>query len=142
MRSSVVGVGDLTMNGSAVTVLVVDDAPDMRFLARAVLESAGLTVVSEAADGPEALERVRALDPPPVPTVILLDNMMPGLTGLEVAERVLADTPEQLIVLFSAYLSDEVKAQADRLGVTACVSKVDVSKLGDIIRELVDERSS
>jgi len=142
MRSSVVGVGDLTMNGSAVTVLVVDDAPDMRFLARAVLESAGLTVVSEAADGPEALERVRALDPPPVPTVILLDNMMPGLTGLEVAERVLADTPEQLIVLFSAYLSDEIKVQADRLGVTACVSKVDVSKLGDIIRQLVDERSS
>ena len=129
------------MDTSAVTVLVVDDAPDMRFLARAVLESAGLTVVSEAADGPEALERVRALDPPPVPTVILLDNMMPGLTGLEVAERVLADKPDQLIVLFSAYLSDEVTAQAARLGVTACVSKVDVSNLGEIIRKLVEDRS-
>ena len=133
-------VSDLSTDTSATTVLVVDDAPDMRFLARAVLESAGLTVVSEAADGPEALERVSALDPPPVPTVILLDNMMPGLTGLEVAERVLAATPEQLIVLFSAYLSDEVKAEAARLGITACVSKVDVSNLGEIIRKLVDER--
>jgi CheY-like chemotaxis protein len=141
MRSSVGEVGDLGMDTSAVTVLVVDDAPDMRFLARAVLESSGLTVVSEAADGPEALERVRDLDPPPVPTVILLDNMMPGLTGLEVAERVLADMPDQLIVLFSAYLSDEVAAEAARLGVTACVSKVDVSNLGEIIRKIVEDRA-
>ena len=140
MQGSVVAVGDLTMN-RPVTVLVVDDAPDMRVLARAVLEAAGLQVVAEAADGPEALVRFRDLDPPPVPTVILLDNMMPGLTGLEVAERILADNPGQLIVLFSAYLSDEVKVEADRLGVTACVSKVDVSKLGDIIRKVVDDNS-
>ena len=126
---------------TALTVLVVDDAPDMRFLARAVLESSGLAVVAEAADGPEALLRVRDLDPPPVPTVILLDNQMPGPSGLEVAAEILAGTPDQIIVLFSAYLSDEVIAEATRMGVAACVSKVDVNNLAAIIRELVASRN-
>jgi CheY-like chemotaxis protein len=126
---------------TALTVLVVDDAADMRFLARAVLESAGLHVVAEAADGPEALTRFRALDPPPVPTVILLDNQMPGPSGLEVAAEILAHAPEQIIVLFSAYLSAEVIEQAEQLGVAACVSKVDVTRLASIIRDLVAARS-
>ena len=52
---------------------------------RAVLEPTDIEVAGEAADGPEALITLRALEPPPVPTVILLDNRMPGSTGLEVA---------------------------------------------------------
>jgi two-component system, chemotaxis family, chemotaxis protein CheY len=126
---------------TALTVLVVDDAPDMRFLARAVLESSGLHVVAEAADGPEALDCVRDLDPPPVPTVILLDNQMPGPTGLEVAAEILASNPDQIIVLFSAYLSDDVIAEALAMGVAACVSKTEVNKLATIIRDLVASRS-
>jgi CheY-like chemotaxis protein len=137
-------VGDLTMerdsDTDALTVLVVDDAPDMRFLARSVLESSGVHVVAEAADGPEALTAFRKLDPPPVPTVILLDNLRPGPSGLEVAQEMLAHAPDQLIVLFSAYLSPEVIEQAERIGVAACVSKVDVTRLASIIRDLVESR--
>ena len=88
------------------TILVVDDDADMRFLARSVLEGSGIEVAGEAADGPEALAKLGELDPPPVPTVVLLDNQMPGLSGLEVAEQILRDRPEQLIVLFSAYLDE------------------------------------
>ena len=122
-------------------MLVVDDAADMLFLARAVLESAGLHVVAEAADGPEALTAYRDLDPPPVPTVILLDNQMPGPRGLEVAEEVLDQNPDQIIVLFSAYLSPEIVEQAEAMGVASCVSKVDVTKLASIIKDLVAARS-
>ncbi|MCU1594482.1 MAG: response regulator, partial [Frankiales bacterium] len=66
---------------SPVTILVVDDAPDMRFLATHILEAAGIEVVAEAVDGHDAIEKFRALNPPPIPTVILLDNQMPKLTG-------------------------------------------------------------
>jgi CheY-like chemotaxis protein len=138
-------VADLTIerdsDTDALTVLVVDDAPDMRFLARSVLESSGVHVVAEAADGPEAMTAFRELDPPPVPTVILLDNQMPGPSGLEVAQEMLAHAPDQLIVLFSAYLSPEVVDEAERIGVAACVSKVDVTRLAAIIRDLVATRS-
>jgi CheY-like chemotaxis protein len=138
-------VADLTLerdiDSESLTVLVVDNAPDMRFLARSVLESSGVHVVAEAADGPEALTAFRDLDPPPVPTVILLDNQMPGPSGLEVAQEMLAHAPGQLIVLFSAYLSPEVIEQAERIGVAACISKVDVTRLASIIKDLVAERS-
>jgi two-component system chemotaxis response regulator CheY len=121
----------------SLSILVVDDDPDMRFLARAVLEKSGIEIAGEAADGPEALDRLRELEPPPIPTVVLLDNQMPGPSGLEVAAQILADVPEQLIVLFSAYLSDEIVAQATQLGVTACISKNDALNLSEIIYDLV-----
>jgi CheY-like chemotaxis protein len=127
----------LTTNGHAVTILVVDDDPDMRFLARAVLERAGIVVAAEAADGPEAMDRLFELEPPPVPTVVLLDNQMPGPTGLEVAAKILRELPDQLIVLFSAYLSDDIIAAAERIGVSQCVSKNDALDLAEIIQELV-----
>ncbi|HEY8721135.1 response regulator, partial [Pengzhenrongella sp.] len=66
-----------------VTVLVVDDDEDIRFLVRTVLTRAGLEVVAEAIDGVEALAALERLDPPPDPAVVVLDNRMPGLSGLE-----------------------------------------------------------
>lgn len=119
------------------TILVVDDDADMRFLARTVLEVSGIEVAGEAADGPEALAKLAELDPPPVPTVVLLDNQMPGPSGLEVAAEILRDRPDQLIVLFSAYLDEDIIARASALGITSCVSKGDAMDLPRILTDLV-----
>ena len=121
------------------SVFVVDDEPEMRMLARVFLERGGFNVVDEAEDGPQALERFHVLNPPPVPSVVLLDNRMPGLTGLEVAEQMLALHPDQVIVLFSAHLDQGVKEKARALGVTACVSKMEASRLSEIIRDLLPQ---
>ena len=119
------------------TVLVADDEPDMRELARVFLEMDGFEVVGEAVDGGQALERFIQLDPPPVPSVVLLDNRMPVLTGLEAAEQILSTHPEQLVVLFSAHLDDAVEVRARDLGVAACVSKMDTADLPNILRSLL-----
>jgi CheY-like chemotaxis protein len=124
------------------TILVVDDDADMRFLARSVLEGSGIEVAGEAADGVEALAKLEELDPPPIPTVVLLDNQMPGLTGLEVAEQILRERPEQIIVLFSAYLDADIIAKAERLGIASCVSKNDAMDLPEILTDLVREKRS
>ncbi len=117
------------------TILVVDDDVDMRVLVRTVIDMAnhGLTVVGEAADGIEAVDAWRSLDGPPEPDVIVLDNRMPGKTGIEVAEEILAERPDQLIVLYTAFLDDDVRAQATRAGVTACLSKADLAELPKLI---------
>lgn len=120
------------------TVLVADDEPDIRELARVLLEMDGFDVVAEAVDGEQAMERYLALDPPPIPSVVLLDNRMPRLGGLETAERMLDLHPEQVIVLFSAHLDPDVTSRALELGVKACVSKVDTAKLPRILRDLID----
>lgn len=101
--------------------LIVDDDEDMRFLLRVLIESAneGLAVAAEARNGDEALDQWREHRP----DVVVLDNRMPGRTGLEVAAEILGEAPEQSIILFSAFLDDETLARADELGVRACLSK-------------------
>jgi DNA-binding NarL/FixJ family response regulator len=115
-----------------IPVLVVDDMDDMRALVRLVLRTAneGLLVAGEAANGSEALDLVDTLDP----AVIVLDELMPGLGGMETARRILARRPAQRIILFSAYLDDTVREAARDLGITACLSKVDYESLPDAIR--------
>lgn len=120
------------------TMLIVDDEMDMRMLVRVVIEMAnhGLSIVAEAADGDEAIQVWRDLKGPPVPDVIILDNRMPGLTGLDVARRILAERPGQLIVLYSAFLDDQVRAEAEEIGISTCVSKDDLERLPSVIESL------
>ena len=127
----------MTKNGVP-TVLIVDDEIDMRLLVRVVLESAkhGIEVVGEAADGFDAVSVFGSLDPPTIPDVVILDNRMPGPTGIEVARDMLAAEPEQRIILFSAFFTPELEAEARALGIAACVSKVDFEDLPDLVLEL------
>jgi DNA-binding NarL/FixJ family response regulator len=115
-----------------IPVMVVDDMDDMRALVRLTVRMAneGLSVAGEAANGSEALDLVELLDP----AVIILDELMPGLGGLETAKRILALRPRQRIVLFSAYLDDRMREQARDLGITTCLSKLDYEELPDVIR--------
>lgn len=113
-------------------VLIVDDESDMRLLVQALIEAAneGLRVVGEASSGSEAIQRWRETDP----DVILLDQRMPEMTGIETAEAILAEQPDQRIVLFSAYLDETVVHQASKLGIRACLAKNDLSRVPDAMR--------
>src|SRR2546421_13124160 len=68
------------------TVLVIDDEEPIRLLCSVNLAAEGIEVL-EAADGPSGLEQAREHRP----DVVLLDVMMPGLDGWQVAERLLED---------------------------------------------------
>ena len=68
------------------TILVADDDPDLRDILRTILEPAGFAVM-EAADGETALQAVHAHRP----DLIILDYMMPRLTGPQVCERLKRD---------------------------------------------------
>lgn len=120
------------------TVLIVDDEVDMRVLLRAILQTSGLgvEVVGEAGDGIEVMEVFASLNAPEVPDVVILDNRMPGMQGLEVAAAMLEREPRQQIVLFSAFITDEIEKQAERLGVRACVGKHDFALLPQLIADL------
>ena len=84
-------------------ILVVDDEPDVRLVARVVLTSAGHEVL-EAASGQAALDLLQGDDPP---DAVLLDVRMPGMDGWEVLRR-LRDDPERgalPVVIFTAHLA-------------------------------------
>jgi CheY-like chemotaxis protein len=79
-------------------VLVVDDHEGFRAVVRAVLESDGLVVVAEAADGAEAVAVAERLSP----DVVLLDVHLPDLDGFEVSERLAALPSPAVVVLTSS----------------------------------------
>jgi YesN/AraC family two-component response regulator len=110
-----------------ITALIVDDESDIRALIRMVVEAAnhGLEVSGEAANGDEALRMWRSDQP----VVMILDNRMPDLTGLEVAKQILAERPEQPIILFSAYLDTETVEQATQIGIRRCLDKMQIDRL-------------
>lgn len=120
------------------TVLIVDDEFDIRLLVRTILEAAdvGVEVVGEAADGFDAMAVFETLDPPEVPDVVILDNRMPGREGIEVAQEMLEREPRQTIVLFSAFVTPDLEARAEAIGVRACVGKSDFAQLPDLVRRL------
>ncbi|MDA3959328.1 MAG: ATP-binding protein [Planctomycetota bacterium] len=84
-----------------VEILVVDDEELLRESTGALLEAIGASV-RYAADGQEALRQVADS----VPACMVLDVVMPVLSGLEVFERVRAEHPEMPIVLVSGFTSD------------------------------------
>jgi CheY-like chemotaxis protein len=119
------------------SVLIVDDEDDIRFLVRELIDAAGdgYVITGEASSGEEAIERWRELHP----QVIVLDHRMPGLSGLDAAERILAEQPDLPILLFTAFRDDGVVRRAAELGIRVCVSKADLSRLTAELRALASE---
>ena len=116
----------------AATILVCDDDASLRELVRAVLGT-GYRFL-EAADGTEALAAARELSP----DLIVLDVMLPGLSGIEVLEEIRGD--EQLsdlpVVVITAWSHAEIEAQV--AGADRFVSKpFDPDELSNVVEELL-----
>ncbi|MEM1053911.1 MAG: response regulator transcription factor [Bacteroidota bacterium] len=87
-----------------IRVLIADDHPAFRSgLASFLAGEADVEVVGEAGDGIEALRLAGAL----APDVLVLDLEMPGLSGIEVAERVRERSPEVCVLILSAYEDED-----------------------------------
>ena len=111
-------------------MLVVDDEPSVGKLLRAIFETEGWEVAN-ATSGEEALEMVEASPP----DVIVLDQMMPGLTGVETARLLRRNGFEKAIVLFSAYEGPDLQSAARELDLKP-VAKVDTQAVIRIVESL------
>jgi DNA-binding response OmpR family regulator len=117
-------------------VLVIDDEAPIRLLCRVNLEAEGMSVI-EAADGPSGLDTARR----ELPDVVLLDVMMPGLDGWQVAAELLeGDNTADIPIVFltaRAELRDRVRG-IDLGGVEYLTKPFNPVELAPLVRELVD----
>jgi DNA-binding response OmpR family regulator len=117
-------------------VLVVDDEPPIRLLCRVNLEAEGMEVL-EAADGEEGLATARAERP----DVVLLDVMMPGMDGWQVAERLFeSDETSQIPLVFltaRAELRDRAKG-LELGGVDYITKPFNPVELASVVEGLLD----
>ncbi|MGQ0520967.1 MAG: EAL domain-containing protein [Actinomycetota bacterium] len=112
-RVAVTGSGRCADGAGTETILVADDADDVRQLARMTLTAAGFRV-EEAGDGSSAVELARKL----APACVVLDVSMPDLSGIEVCARLRADpaTADCTVVMLTTSDSAADKAAAFSAG--------------------------
>jgi DNA-binding NarL/FixJ family response regulator len=107
-------------NDRLITIVLADDHGIVRQGLHALLKAEpDFQVVGEAGDGIEALDLVKKLNP----DVVVLDLMMPGLNGLEVARQLSKQTPRAKIIILSMYDDEGFVLEALSNGAAAYVLK-------------------
>jgi AmiR/NasT family two-component response regulator len=100
------------------TLLIADDEPLTRLDLKTLLAQMGHTIVGEAADGEQALTLARSLRP----DVVILDIVMPRLSGVDVARALLSERVAPVVVL-TGHAEPEIIDKAAEAGVLAFLAK-------------------
>ncbi|MBU5690059.1 MAG: response regulator [Candidatus Aenigmatarchaeota archaeon] len=102
-------------------IMVVDDEESILILVKEVLEQEGFQV-DTASDGKECLNKLKTVKP----DLIVLDMMMPGMTGKDVLEKI-RENPEtkkiKVIFLTVARMSEVGKKEVAKLGISDYITK-------------------
>jgi PAS domain S-box-containing protein len=114
---------------NAASILVIDDDPDVRAFIAETLEDAGYRV-RQAADGPQGLAQAVAERP----DLAVIDFIMPGMSGAEVARHLLDRWPKQPILFVSGYSeTDAIRGVAPQAQLLAKPFRSDA--LGQAVRK-------
>jgi two-component system response regulator FlrC len=119
------------------SILVVDDEPAMRLLVTSVLRDEGHEVTA-AANGEEVLQLLASRHY----HVIVTDLKMPGMSGVELLERVKEEDPETAVILLTAFGSVEGAVEAMRKGAAHYLLKplANPDELRLAVRRVLEER--
>src|SRR5262245_16613087 len=104
-------------------VLVVDDHPSFRRLATRLLQAGGFDVVGEAEDGRSALAKARRLRP----DLVLLDVLLPDMSGFAVAEALAAHSYRPRVVLVSSRSASELGPALEESPVAGFLTKSELT---------------
>ena len=117
-----------------IRILLVDDHPLMLMGIRSMLEGKpGIEVVGTAGNGVEALEKAAALKP----DVMMLDIVMPGMDGIELARRMRAEMPDTALLVLSSDTSLVTLEPLLNIGIDGFLPKTsDASAMLDAIHSV------
>lgn len=117
---------------SKIRVLIVDDHAILREGIRALLAlQDDIDIVGEAAEGKEAVDKARQLEP----DVVLMDVAMPLMDGLEATRRIRKENPRTKILILTQYDNKEYVLSSIKSGASGCIPKrAVVSELVSAIR--------
>jgi DNA-binding NarL/FixJ family response regulator len=109
----------MTDPNASIEVVLVDDHPIVRNGLRTMLTAAGMDVTGEASNGPDAIDLVAAAQP----DIVVMDLVMPGMSGAEATRRIVEETPRVAVLVLSMSDADESVFAALRAGARGYVLK-------------------
>ncbi|AGK78197.1 response regulator [Streptomyces microflavus] len=117
---------------SDIRVLIVDDQMMVREGFSVLLNAMpGITVVGEAVDGRDAIDKVAAL----FPDVVLMDIRMPGMNGIDATREIVAQVVDAKVLVLTTFDLDEYVYQALRAGASGFLLKdASARQLADGVR--------
>jgi two-component system chemotaxis response regulator CheY len=101
------------------TILIADDLSFMRMIQREILTERGYSIVGEATDGIDAVNKFQSLNP----DLVLLDITMPNMNGLEAMRRIFTINPKAKVIMCSALGQQSLIVEAIRAGVKDFIVK-------------------
>jgi DNA-binding NarL/FixJ family response regulator len=108
-----------------VRILIADDHDELRTAIRNLLESrSGFKVCGEAKDGVQAVERSAEIKP----DVVILDVIMPMMSGFEAARKIKIVSPDSRIVILSAFKDERLLNEAQNVGAICYVPKSEAAR--------------
>lgn len=114
-------------------ILIVDDTLFMRIKLRGLLEKWGYQVAGEAADGREAVEKFKELQP----DLVLMDITMPEMDGISALKEIIAFDAKATVVMVSALGQESFVMEAIRSGArNYLVKPVQDGKLQDMLERV------
>ncbi len=119
------------------TVLVIDDTPLNQDILTDILHGEGYAL-HFAADGESGLEKARRLKP----DLVLLDLVLPGIMGTDVLAILKRELPETMVILTTAYGSEEIAITAIRAGVNDYIINkrpFDAAEVREVVKRAVTE---
>jgi CheY-like chemotaxis protein len=123
-------------------LLVADDSETILLLLRTRLEMEGYEVAT-ASDGQEVVEALARVDPDHEPDLILLDAMMPRMSGLDVLRSLRDEGRKIPVLMVSAHREDEALDRAQDMGADGCIGKpIDFEDLLSRIATLTESSDS
>lgn len=115
-------------------LVIADDHPLFRMGLKYALMQQGFEIVAEACDGPSALEACRLYQP----DAALLDVKMPGMTGIEVCDRLRVTAPRVVSILITTFAEPAIIQAARTAGAKGYLSKeTNPEALARQLREIV-----
>ncbi|MBI5521699.1 MAG: cache domain-containing protein [Desulfarculus sp.] len=120
-------------------ILLVDDEGDLVEAGRQMLELLGYRVTALGSSA-QALEAFQA--GPQAFDLLFSDQIMPGLSGLDLAREVLALRPGLPVIIYSGRSSQVPEEQARALGITILAKPLDLASLGRAVRQVLDGAAS
>jgi len=128
--------GTVTVTAPPIKVLIVDDQPPFRAVARTVVGlTTGFEVIGEAVTGEDAVSMAADLDP----DLVLMDINLPGINGIEATRRIVQARPETAVLLLSTYREQDLPGDARTCGALGYVHKEDLGPT--TVRDRWDRRT-